>query len=64
MGRERIASQMGRGMRIVSMKQVVGIGEERVECGPKPSGRLVQSIFLALLVVATIIKLQRGRREK
>jgi len=46
MGKKRSASQIGAGMRIVSMKQVVGIGEERVECGPKPSGRWVQSIFL------------------
>jgi hypothetical protein len=33
-GRSRRESQMGRGMRIVSVKQVVGRGEERVECGP------------------------------
>ncbi len=34
MGRKKSASQMGRGMRIVSTKQVVGTGEESVECGP------------------------------
>jgi len=48
MGKRKSASQVGRGTRIVSMKQVVGMGEERVECGPKPSGRFGQSIFLAL----------------
>jgi hypothetical protein len=34
MGRTRRESQIGSGMRIVSVKQVVGRGEERVECGP------------------------------
>ena len=33
-GRETMASQTGRGMRTVSTKQVVGMGEEREECGP------------------------------
>jgi hypothetical protein len=34
MGRTRRENQIGSGMRIVSVKQVVGKGEERVECGP------------------------------
>lgn len=33
-GNRRRAIHTGRGMRIVSTKQVVGIGEEREECGP------------------------------
>jgi hypothetical protein len=33
-GRRRRATQTGRGMRIVSTKQDVGMGEEIVECGP------------------------------
>ena len=33
-GRRNKAIQTGRGIMIVSTKQVVGIGEERVECGP------------------------------
>lgn len=45
MGRSRRATHTGRGIKIVSTKQDVGIGEEILECGPKPSGRLVQSIF-------------------
>jgi hypothetical protein len=39
-GRRRSESQTGRGMRITSTKQVVGMGEERVECGPFMSGQL------------------------
>jgi len=42
-GRMASASHIGRGIRIVSVKQVVGNGEERIECGPKPSGLLLQS---------------------
>ena len=33
-GRMARASQVGRGTRIVSTKQVVGMGEESAECGP------------------------------
>lgn len=34
MGRSASASHTGRGRRIVSVKQVVGRGEERIEAGP------------------------------
>jgi len=34
MGRRMRDIQIGRGIRIVSMKQVVGRGEERCEVGP------------------------------
>jgi len=38
-----MASQIGRGMRIMSTKQDVGMGEEMLDAGPKPSRRLLQS---------------------
>lgn len=45
-GTKARASQVGRGMRITSVKQVVGRVEElRREDGPKPSGLFVQSIL-------------------
>jgi len=34
MGSKKRATQTGRGMRIVSTKQDVGMGEEILECGP------------------------------
>jgi hypothetical protein len=34
MGSRKRATQTGRGMRIVSTKQDVGMGEEILECGP------------------------------
>lgn len=34
MGRSRRATHTGRGIKIVSTKQDVGIGEEILECGP------------------------------
>lgn len=43
MGRRAMASQIGRGIRMVSTKQDVGMGEEMLDDGPKPSRRLLQS---------------------
>jgi hypothetical protein len=34
MGRRKRETQIGSGIMIVSTKQVVGMGEESVECGP------------------------------
>lgn len=34
MGRRSSASQVGKGMRMLSVKQVVGSGEARKDCGP------------------------------
>jgi len=43
-GRSRSATQTGSGIRIVSTKQEVGMGEEILECGPCVDCQFIRTI--------------------
>jgi hypothetical protein len=45
MGRSRRATHTGRGIKIVSTKQDVGIGEEILECGPCFRCQFIRSLI-------------------